>query len=343
MIARCRERGLGTMTWEIARHMAPVKVLVVARDDVDFVDESRFPNARWVKQPQRHNAMAAISDGLDDDDLDWLLTDVDVLYTAETPYDYRLFDMARRCGVGTAMHGMFEYLAHRSKADLPTPDLFLAPSPWRLREWPTPVTQLAVPYAEDRFTPRPSTAAPLTFVHPAGSPASGDRNGTRLLTQALPYIDSGIRIVFRSQHPMRNVRPARLRCEVVIEPAVDDYWRLFDGADAVILPRRYGGLCLPLQEASALGLPIVALTRERHAGYPHAAMVPCTERPLRLPAGNVGRADASPRMLAKAINRLASSTDASAAAAKASTDWAEEHTWRSLRPVWQHTLSRLAS
>ena len=39
--------------------------------------------------------------------------------------------------------------------------------------------------------------------------------------------------------------------------APDDQWRLYAGFNALIMPRRYGGLCLPMNEALTSGLPVI--------------------------------------------------------------------------------------
>jgi glycosyltransferase involved in cell wall biosynthesis len=38
---------------------------------------------------------------------------------------------------------------------------------------------------------------------------------------------------------------------------IDNYQDIYHGADALILPRRYGGNCLPLNEAISTGMPVL--------------------------------------------------------------------------------------
>lgn len=337
MIARCNDRGLGTMTWEFHRHMQPAKTLVVVRDPPDVIDRGRFPCAQWAKEtaPGR----------LPDEALRWLLDGIDVLYTAETPYDFRLLEMARSAGVATAVHGMWEFLAWRRDPDLPRPDLFLAPSPWHLGEWPEPTTLLPVPIALDRFAqPAGDWPAEPVVVHAAGAAARADRNGTVSFLRALPMVHSPMRVVVRTQDRLRVAMPRRSYVRVSVKPAVGEYWQVHAGADAAVLPRRYGGLSLPLQEATGAGLPIVALERERDAGYDHAAVVPTMRaRPLRMGAGLVvERHEVSARQLAAAIDACLGDPARAQAMRDASAAAAEALSWEALLPRYEAMLGALA-
>lgn len=354
LVARANNKGLGTMTWEFYRHMRPARTLVVRWPADEDGWQTRYPDGRLVEWD---------GSALPQEAIDWLLDGCDVLYTAETPYDYRLFERARERGVGTVLHGMWEFLAYRprqpvrpprqrasrtrSNVDLwppgrlPRPDLFCAPSPWHLREWPTPTELLPVPFAGDRLRQR-SARRIRRIVHPAGSPAAGDRNGTQAVLRAAQLMHSQVELVVRS---MAELQPPQLRngVRLAIAQPTPDYWRVLEEADAVVLPRRYGGLCLPLQEASALGLPIVALHREIVAGYPHAAVVrTIVNRPMRLPCGKVERYDVDPRQLAKALDQLVADEAMAERLAAGSRGWAEKHSWEALQPRYEALLASVA-
>ena len=38
---------------------------------------------------------------------------------------------------------------------------------------------------------------------------------------------------------------------------IENYQDIYNGADVLILPRRYGGNCLPMNEALSVGMPVV--------------------------------------------------------------------------------------
>lgn len=336
MIGRSNDRGLGTLTWEAARHLEPAKVLVVVRDPPDHHDASRFPGARWCREESPGR--------LRDRDMRWLLEGIDVLYTAETPYDYRLLERARAAGVGTALHGMWEFFAWRRQPDLPRPDLFLAPSPWHLDEWPEPTVLLPVPIATDRFSIRDGDwPAEPVVVHAAGAAARADRNGTASLMRALPMVRTPMTVIVRTQERLRVAMPRRTPVTVRVEPAVGSYWQVHEGADAAVLPRRYGGLSLPLQEATGAGLPVLALEREHDAGYAHAAWVPTLRaRQMRTGAGlPIERYEVTPRQLARSIDERLGDPKAAEQMREMSRAAARALAWETLRPRYEAVLGAL--
>lgn len=326
LVARSNRKGLGTMTAEFHQHMAPARTLVVRLP----ADEGGYPF-------EGDTRVVDFDGALPEDAMDWLIAGSDVIYSAETPYDYRLLERASAAGVRTVLHGMWEFLAYRHQRDLPRPTIFAAPSPWHLAEWPTPVAHLAVPLPDlEHRKPRFPVE---TLVHPGGSPARGDRNGTQALLEALPFVRRAMRIVLRTWSPPRRRRlPSRI--DLVIKPSAPDWREVTADADAIVIPRRYGGLCLPIQEATARHLPVLALAREREAGYPHAAHVPIARsRPMGLPCGPVERADVDPRLLARSIDHLVADREMAEEMAEASATFARQRSWEALRPAYEAVLA----
>lgn len=327
LVARSNDKGLGTMTWEFAKAMRPARTLVVVRQE-DEVHPERFPGARFVP----------VTDGLLPlEAMRWLLDGCDVLYTAETAYDPHLFELAAEAGVGTVLHGMYEFLDR----DQYPPDLYLAPSPWHLADWPQPVRLLPVPIPDRLLAePKPWPKVP-TLVHAGGSPARADRNGTMALLQAAPLMRTPCRVVVRSMAQLR-ARPAFARRPARVELAgpAEHYWEVHAGADAAVLPRRYGGLCLPLQEATGAGLPVLALDREVDAGYPWAAALPSSgARVLRMRCAEIQRAEVNPRVLAGALDRLLADPEAMEERARASAEAAEALRWSAQRGAYESALA----
>src|SRR5690606_1244806 len=85
VIARMEPRGLGNQTYEVCRHLDPERVLLidVGRDD------------RFEKHPERFDRWDVtvapwIGARLDESTVRRWLSGLDVVYTAETPYDARL-------------------------------------------------------------------------------------------------------------------------------------------------------------------------------------------------------------------------------------------------------------
>jgi glycosyltransferase involved in cell wall biosynthesis len=93
------------------------------------------------------------------------------------------------------------------------------------------------------------------FLHVVGKPAAGDRNGTILLMYAMQRSRADFELVVKSQQSLEPIiKDKRTTWD---SSAPNDQWRLYAGFDALIMPRRYGGLCLPMNEALTSGLPVI--------------------------------------------------------------------------------------
>lgn len=325
LVARADDRGLGHMTWELARALTPEKVLVV-----DLGDGSRFPNrfdrydrplvARWDKHTGRFADPSSVRAWLDG---------LDVLYTAETFYDWRLVGWARDASVATVLHVMPELLPDPLPAQ---PDAMWAPTLWRLGDLPAGVSVVPVPVATDRPHRRGSMPAdgPLRVLHVAGRRAAADRNGTLTFIRALRDVTAPMEVTITAQEQrMPSVRhPRSVSVRTLLEGQVpSDYWRLYDGHDVLVMPRRYGGLCLPVQEAAAAGLAVVMTDVDPNGDYP-ASLVPV--RPagtIESPAGHIGMVEADPRALAATLDALASHRPLLTAAKERAAEWAESRSW----------------
>jgi glycosyltransferase involved in cell wall biosynthesis len=92
------------------------------------------------------------------------------------------------------------------------------------------------------------------ILHIGGKAASEDRNGTNSVVDMLKYAEEDFQVVIRTQTPLD------IKCDdprlVVDNTDSESRENMYDGFDAMILPRRYAGLCLPMNEALMSGLPV---------------------------------------------------------------------------------------
>lgn len=262
LVARADNSGLGIQTWELQRHLNPDHTLVidlsVIADANDHCNKhvylNRFPGALV------HQGLTPTPDVIEP-----FLAGMDVIFSAETFYTFDLLHRANHRKIKSVLQYNYEFLAHLGNRTLPRPTLFAAPSLWHYF-----VTNLdnkihlPVPIATDRFTPNPTPPETArTFLHPVGRPAIFDRNGTEDLIAALPWVRSTVTIVFRCQRPgyvenlLQKVTVPRHVTVEVDTSSPENYWDNYQGVDAVILPRRYGGLCLPANESLGAGLPVL--------------------------------------------------------------------------------------
>jgi len=249
LIARADNRGLGQQTWAVQRNLHPTKTMVVDCDSAQPLDLhlERFPNAYIVRGLPSAYEYQHFVDGLD------------AVYTAETGYG-DLWTHANKAGVKTVLHANYEFLDARDQ-----PSVWAAPSPWHLDRFPAGAQHLPVPIELDRF---PVTEKPLRasrFLHVVGRPAIHDRNGTLDLLQALQHVTATITMTVTCQLPGyvgslihdHNIRTPNNVTLILDSVDRDFYWTAYQHQDALILPRRFGGLCLPANEAIGAGIPVI--------------------------------------------------------------------------------------
>lgn len=342
LLARAEDRGLGILTWEWFRHMQPYRTLLIdlgdlARGFAQFPD--RFPGAtvaRWT------------GGELDEDDVRAWLDGLDVVYSAETFYDWRICEWARDAGVRTVCHLMPEFYRHGHDVSLPEPDVWWLPTTWRLTEVdqfiPPDVRVVPVPVPTDRWPEGGiDEDGPLRVLHSIGHRATADRNGTTALLRALRFVREPMQVTLHTQDfrsPSTKV-PAHVQVDTIHGGCVN-YWDAYAWQDVLVLPRRYGGLSMPVLEAAGAGLAVVMSDAEpQRTDWPFVRRAPARKGPrVETPAGAIDTADTDPRALAVLLDALASDRAALADAACAARRWAEDHSWEALWPTVTAELER---
>jgi glycosyltransferase involved in cell wall biosynthesis len=92
------------------------------------------------------------------------------------------------------------------------------------------------------------------ILHIAGKKAAKDRNGTNTVVEMLKHSSADYELVIATQTPLDFInKDSRLK---INKDNVRNREDLYNGYDAMVLPRRYAGLCLPMNEALISGLPV---------------------------------------------------------------------------------------
>lgn len=267
LMAFSTNTGLGYQTIEFAQNIDVEKVLIVDLSELNHVEthHERFDTLADQKK---------ICKGIPTNkDCEWLVDGMDVVFCCETPLNFYLFEYARKRGVKTVMQYNYEFLNFFNRPDLAKPDVFAAPSKWgfdvvgskdwgELIHWPVPVDI-------QKFEYRPMQET-KTFVHIIGRPAIHDRNGTKSFLEAAKQLDGYNYRVYlqrptewRTMDHFKETEDALLaakktlgdRLEIVED--VQDNREMYSVGEILVLPRRYGGLCLPMWEALASGMPVI--------------------------------------------------------------------------------------
>lgn len=178
----------------------------------------------------------------------------DVVLFFETPFLWELIPYCRSRGVKTVLMPMYECMPRV----LPqTPDLFLCPSLLDLSYYPQgkylPVP-VEVPW-------RQRTKAEV-LVHNAGHGGLRGRNGTKELVEAWGYVRSSAKLILRSQEPLQ-VPASKMMGPYPIDLRIGTFPSdsLYSEGDVFVFPERFNGLSLPLQEARAAGMLVMATDR----------------------------------------------------------------------------------
>lgn len=330
LVARCDNGGLASQTWEAFRHLRPERTLVldlVSSRGICQPDRYPGPGVHWLDAYPTDRQATAFLEGLD------------VVFGAECWYSPTWTRIARELGVLCVLQAnpeLYDHLeANGSRIVLPTP--------WESQRVPHSRI-LPVPIALDRFHLRAHRRERADVFYHISSGAMADRNGTGLLLAALRHVRAAITLILRSTRARTEIvrQPVRAPGNVtVIELSHSDepYYACWPDADVLILPRRYGGLCLPLQEAAALGMPAITTALPPQDDYPHVALMPVTtSEQIATKAGSFSAWSVDPRALASEIDALAGAPHRVRMLSDAALDWAASLSWDALLPDYHEVL-----
>jgi hypothetical protein len=255
IVVRADDTGLGNQTHELVKMLNPEKILII--------DSSTFHSKNMQHYEWYEGRNIVVSKGFPDNSV--LLNffeGLKIVISCETFYNKRFVALARRKRIKTILQYNFEFLDYLSNEDTMLPDVLLAPSLWRFEEVEERfsnkclVKYLPPPTDQKLFNKnkRINTKRTNKLLHIGGKAAIYDRNGTNSVVDMLKYSKSDYELVIRSQINLDiNSSDPRLTLLVGNENNHEDMYR---GYDAMILPRRYAGLCLPMNEALMSGLPV---------------------------------------------------------------------------------------
>lgn len=308
LIGRCDPCGLTTQTWEFYNHLHPAKTLIA---DISHLNGAKqFPS---MYQAIDGCEITVLPKGLPTKkEIDKFLDGLDVVFTCETPYNPYLFEAARERGIKTILQTNFEFCEWQNQPELPKPDVFAAPTSWRFIELfqklDSDVMVLPVPVNRERLKFQQKTSF-RKFLHIAGNVAIHDRNGTRQVMEGFRIFrkmfgreDVTLTVKVQKQVNWQDEFP-----EVNVEISnARNYWGIYQGYDVLIFPRKYGGLCLPMQEALSCGMPVIMTDiSPQNELLPKAWLVPAKKiDQFQAPGGTTDIFEADPVDVARKIWEL---------------------------------------
>jgi hypothetical protein len=330
MVVRDDSGGLGNLTWQAWRSLAP---------DVTVVVEQR--PSRGIARPERFDRGTVHRVGNPVPGRFWsrVAREADVWWTAETWYCPDAETRLRAAGCRTAMYVMPEYFVASDA------DALWNPTPWLHDRLPARAVVMPCPMdPPGDWEPRTGVRRLLHVT----SSAAHDRNGTVSLLAALPYLRAAEVEVLVHQpdtpglvDPSRLAVPSGVTVRTSNEP-VDDLADLYRWADMLVLPRRYAGLCLPAQEAMGHGCLVAMPNVEPQMRWPIVALPATAESARRFRSFRVPVCSVPPRQLARVLDGWISATAAPVTlASRTGRAWVEENAWSRWAPVWLDSLEGL--
>lgn len=324
LIARADNGGLGTQSWEFWRHMRPERTLIVLRD------HRTRGECHWERYTGGAGEVRITKMYPTTKDASWVTSGVKTVFAAETAYSTKMWDWSRRNGSKVCIQ------ANPELFDYERADRLLPATNWRTDVFPE-FEVLPVPVNREALPPR-EVKRVRTFYH-VNSVAMEDRNGTELVLSACRYMKNQARLLIRGGEP-RTMQVGRVE---VTWPGgftgpYHDHWP--DDVDALVLPRRYGGLCLPAQEAASLGLPVIMLDTDPYAYLIHPMLLVqgFVKKRVHMKGGQFDVHACRPQLLAARMDRLYDEPSIAAEASVRSDAWAEMHSWPTLLPYYDRIL-----
>lgn len=320
LIARAEsDRGLGVLTRLMHENLSPDSTLLIRVDHEYRQDVEAFPEAALVEWS-----------GADLPELEvreWL-EGLDVVVSAETFYDWRIVNWAREQGVRTVLYVMPE-LFKRELLDgtLPMPDQFWYPSSWMPHVGLPSGDYLPVPCEQRAFVDLSSTD--VHVIHVAGKPALADRNGTNLVALASKRAQPKNLTVYG-----QSVLP-RFHSNVRVSSGPENKWEMYESAHVLVLPRRYGGLSLPVVEALSCGLAVAMPDISPNADWPIHKMSASADAVIEMPVGSVQTYVTETRDIQEVFSL---DTDVVRLLMVRSREWARANTWAARRHTFYEAL-----
>lgn len=320
--------GLGYQVKSYVKHLPVTKVMVVNLNGYNGI-----PLTDWYPDAVTVNGYPR------EDHLSDFLKDIDVVLLAETPLNYNLYQIARDRGIKTAVVANWEFWDYYLNPQFPKPDLLIMPSVWRLEEakqWANEngvrCVQIHHPVDREEFPFRERHTK--SFIHIAGNPAVHDRNGTWTTLQAMPDVTVITQNDNLATHIKRKYRNARVLSSISEPQAMYEY------SDILVFPRRYGGNCLPLNEALSSGMPAIMpdISPNNHL-LPKEWLVPARQDGHFTPRTKVDLYSVDPNALREKIEWF--KTCNIAEESRKADKIAETISWDTLRPKYMEALESI--
>lgn len=260
ILVRGDASGLGSQTRRMTQLIRPERILYI--DSTGF-GKNKDQHPEWYDGFSGYKVKGFPTDR----EVDTFMKGLTHFICCENPHNMRFYAYAKMHKIKTYCVVNYEFLDNLKHPEWPEPDYFIMPSYWKVKE-------MQERYSEDRviYLPPPldlndfkeareinmaRDSGKVKLLHIVGTLAAHDRNGTLDLLNCLKFTNADFSLTIKSQQPLPPeylFEDYRISYKFGNEPENQDLYKDFD---YMVLPRRYGGLCLPVCEALASGLPVL--------------------------------------------------------------------------------------
>lgn len=260
LIARMDKSGLGQgQTLRLARLLGPAATMVI--DSTIFNGNIQYPE--WY-----NDYNPTYIDGFPTDyEVEVFLKEavslgVSTVVSCETFYNPNFTRLAEELGIKTVLIANWEFLDYLKPEwnRFTLPNKIISPSFWHLEELERDfiATYLPTPIFDDEFVRAREINVKRTgkrrYLFLNGKSAIYNRNGLESIYAAIELCKGDFEIVIKSQSDIVKHPDPRIKYDF---SNPDEQWEIYKDFDAMILPRRYAGQCLPMCEALLSGLPVI--------------------------------------------------------------------------------------
>lgn len=262
IVVFANDSGLGAQTRRLTQMLRPYRILAI---DSSGFSKNASQHFNWYDGFSGYKVQGFPTNR----EVKTFLEGLTHVIVCENPLNFYLLTESKRRGIKVFIQSNYEFCDHLNN-ELDLPEKFIMPSYWKIDEMrqrfgsqtvdylPPPIDPQEFQEAREINLGRQETCQDdKRYLHVVGTLAAHDRNGTLDLLAALPHCQSDFQLTIKSQHdlpPEYMTNDKRVRYQIGNEA---ENGRLYHNFDALILPRRYGGLSLTTCEALMSGLPVI--------------------------------------------------------------------------------------
>lgn len=221
--------------------------------DVLVVEHGKYDNMDWYKDSYVIKNHTVTND--DKNIIFDFVKNVDCLFLFETNFFPEILEAAKQYKKKIILMPMYESSIFPILADLYLCPSILDSDYYRYMYPDHHIDTITVP-VNSNIQWKERTIV-KKFIHNAGNGSFNDRNGTNCIFESLQYVKSPIELVVRTQKDIENINDSRVN---IVNDTLT-YNELWSEGDVFLFPERFNALSLPIQEAYASGMLVMAGNR----------------------------------------------------------------------------------